>query len=107
MFAIISGFNPSQVQFTLRKFIVLLMVQLCFNPSQVQFTYSENLKIGASSNVSIPHRFNSHRSGDESAFIDFIVSIPHRFNSHGGWKSRYKSGNSVSIPHRFNSQYHS
>jgi hypothetical protein len=64
--------------------------------------------------VSIPHRFNSHKVSSSDMFqsltgsihtaggsLPSIVSIPHRFNSHIDTVTVYAK--LVSIPHRFNS----
>ena len=126
MRAVVKSFNPSQVQFTLKRIylkagVVFLFQSLtgsihtcmvlkfltgvqCFNPSQVQFTPGAGgLWIIYELCVSIPHRFNSHYDMEKCNNCDGTVSIPHRFNSHTckGYPVLYKFW--VSIPHRFNS----
>ena len=102
--SLIPRFNPSQVQFTPRTHWQLKVAMKCFNPSQVQFTlvfstFLNPLNLWFQSltgsihtlqsevwscqyNVSIPHRFNSHRLRYQQRNRSARVSIPHRFNSH-------------------------
>ena len=102
----LTGFNPSQVQFTLFFIDKLRLGYFAFQSltGSIHTEKDEHLKVYLFV-VSIPHRFNSHVYCevedftqencfnpsqvqftqfliDEIKFNEVYVSIPHRFNSH-------------------------
>ena len=85
------SFNPSQVQFTPVKDLVALGVlppfQSLTGSIHTRQDYKNRKDMGG---VSIPHRFNSHRTFKKFYLLGTTVSIPHRFNSH--WLNLFSTG---------------